>query len=272
MAQTYSTTIREGQAQLAAAISQNIRSNEVWEIQHRRCWTADLTALYLGVPHNEMNRRLVAMDCDPQQLGNPFNQLCYKSQRFMSDTSTHPTYVEGVTRIFETLMSDRTNKPISTADDLANKLVKFRTDAAVKLQKLNPLYLAVESVARGLGLDVAYRGMPSFLSDLSGASDPVGKYDLYAVSDGRREVLVNALYVGEGYGSDHKADEWSARRRSLGYRLGDDEVNTSGRAGYIFVVDGVWLDKSIRKLHSAGWDHVCRLPDLEDTLKEIFAK
>lgn len=272
MAQTYLAIIREGPTQPGDAISQNIRSDNVREIQHRRCWTADLTALYLGVSHNEMNRRLVAMNCDPQQLGNPFNQLCYKSQRFMTGTSTHATYVEGVARVFEVLVSERTNEPIPTADDLASRLAKFRTDAAVKLQKLNPLYLAVESVARELGLDIAYRGTPSFLSDLSGATDPVGKYDLYALSDGQREVLVNALYIGEGYGSDHKADEWSARRRSMGYRLGDEEVNTSDRAGYLFVVDGAWLDKSIRKLHNAGWDYICRLPDLEHTLEEIFAK
>lgn len=39
-------------------------------------------------------------------------------------------------------------------------------------------------------------------------------------------MLLNAIYIGEGYGSDHKADEWVARRRALGYRMIDGTIIT----------------------------------------------
>jgi hypothetical protein len=87
---------------------------------------------------------------------------------------------------------------------------------------------------------------------------------------GSKVAVAKVLYVGAGYGPDHKADEWSARRRSLGYRLVGEVVEPTDRLGYVFVLDGVWTPKAVRKLHAAGWDRICRLPDLEGCLRHLF--
>lgn len=255
---------------LSDSIMENISSDNYLGIPHRRCWVVDLAALFLGVSHNEMNRQLIAANCDPQGLGNPYNQLSYKSERFLSDSTTHKEYADGVAIIFSSLRASRTKHLAKSADELSARLLELRMGAAVKLQKLNPLYLEVESTCRDLGISCEYGGNPSLLSDLSGRADPVGKYDLFKLTKDGKEVLLNSLYVGEGYGSDHKADEWSARRRSLGYSLSGTTITPSSRAGYVMVLDGVWGEKSVRKLHAAGWTHICQPPQLKETLKACF--
>jgi hypothetical protein len=261
-----------GRKALVKAIVESLTTGVTGSIRHERCWVADLMPLVLGLRHNNFNRRMVRHPKYTQTLGNPFNNITIRSPRLGRDRMVLKEYATVAVDVFFTAAREsRLDLKAVRPADLADKLADFRIAASVKLQKLNPLYLEVESVCRDLGVHCAYRGSPSFLSDLSDPADPVGKYDLFVLTKNRAEVLLNALYVGESYGSDHKADEWSARRRSLGYRLSRDEIVPVERRAYVMVLDGVWTQKSATKLHAAGWSHVCRLHELRNILSEVFA-
>lgn len=271
LASAFLKLARKGRKELAAAIFESLQSGRTCGISHARCWVADFMPLAVGESHNAFNRRMFQHAQYTQNLGNPFNNIAIRSGRLGTDVNVLKEYAEVATDCFMEVLAEKhidlnSLKPA----DLADTLAAFRVDAAVKLQKLNPLYLEVESVCRDLGITCVYGGCPSLLSDLSDPSDPVGKYDLFRLVKDGKEVLLNALYVGEGYGSDHKADEWSARRRSLGYRLSGTVITPSARAGYVMVLDGVWAEKSVRKLHAAGWTHICRPDQLKQTLKTCF--
>ncbi|CAA9299287.1 MAG: hypothetical protein AVDCRST_MAG93-4481, partial [uncultured Chloroflexia bacterium] len=88
--------------------------------------------------------------------------------------------------------------------------------------------------------------------------------------DGKR-ALISGIYVGEGYQSDHKADEWSARRRVLQYRIMEGKVLENDFASTIFIYDGNWSSASLTQLQRAGWAHICQLPDIENALQEAFS-
>ncbi len=262
---------KKGKKAIADAILESLETGTTAGISHERCWVADLMPLVVNESHNAFNRRMFQHTHYTQNLGNPFNNIAIRSDRLGSEQVVLREYADVATDVFYEVLSEK-HIDLNTvkASDLANQLASFRIDAAVKLQKLNPLYLEVESVCRDLGISCTYGGCPSLLSDLSDPSDPVGKYDLFRLSKGTKEVLINALYVGEGYGSDHKADEWSARRRSLGYRIIGGTITAATRVGYVIVLDGVWAQKSLKKLHAAGWTHICQPHQLKDTLKECF--
>jgi hypothetical protein len=258
---------------ILTALQSSLLTNTYSGIEHTRSWVADLMPLYVAESHNSFNRRMFQHPKYKRNLGNPFNNIAIKSPRLGSSPEVLCEYAKVATMCFQEAYATGTRSLFGdSAKELLRRFVALRTGAAIKLQKLNPLYLVVESVAQELGLIAIYSESPSFLSDLSDPSDPVGKYDLYQVSSGKQVALLNALYIGEGYGSDHKADEWSARRRSLGYRFDPTGVHPVRRAGYIFVIDGIWVDKSIKKLHTAGWTHIIRLPELELVLRDIFKK
>lgn len=262
-----------GKRSLVDAIVESLDTGCTSSIKHERCWVADLMPLVVGLSHNSFNRRMFQHPQYTQSLGNPFNNIAIRSARLGRDRMVFKEYAEVAVDVFFTAVRDkRLDLTTVRASALADKLAAFRIAAAVKLQKLNPLYLEVESVCRDLGVQCSYRGSPSFLSDVSDPSDPVGKYDLFVLKKNNTEVLLNALYVGENYGSDHKADEWSARRRSLGYRLTGDVIAPVERHAYVMVLDGVWTQKSATKLHAAGWTHVCRLHDLRNTLNKLFSE
>lgn len=265
--------ISAGREEILNALQQSLLKERYAGVEHTRSWFADLLPLYVGESHNSFNRRMYQHPDYKYNLGNPFNNITIRSPRLGSNQDVLKDYASVAASCFEDAYRTGDRSIFAKSDhELQSRFVALRTGAAIKLQKLNPLYLVIESVAKELGLTATYQESPSFLSDLSDPTDPVGKYDLYHVSDGKTVVLVNALYIGEGYGSDHKADEWSARRRSLGYRSDSAGVHPVKRAGYIFVVDGVWTDKSIKKLHAAGWTHVIRLSELESVIKDIFRK
>jgi hypothetical protein len=262
-----------GRKAIVDAIVESLETGCTGSIKHERCWVADFMPLVLGQSHNSFNLRMFRHPRYTQSLGNPFNNITIRSARLGRDRRVLKQYAQVAVDVFFTAVRDaRLDLKAVCARGLADKLAAFRIAAAVKLQKLNPLYLEVESVCRELGVHCAYRGSPSFLSDVSDPADPVGKYDLFVLTKDSAEVLLNALYVGENYGSDHKADEWSARRRSLGYRLSADAVVPVERRAYVMVLDGVWTQKSATKLHAAGWSHVCRLHELRNTLSTLFSK
>jgi hypothetical protein len=272
LARAFVELLSGGRKAVEKAIVESLETGTTAGITHARCWVADFMPLVVDASHNSFNRRMFQHPAYTQTLGNPFNNITIRSPRLGRDRKALTEYAKIATDVFfQAVRERRVDLTAVSPGDLADKLAVFRIGAAVKLQKLNPLYLEVESVCRTLGVTCDYRGSPSFLSDVSDPADPVGKYDLFVLTKDNSEVLLNALYIGENYGSDHKADEWSARRRSLGYRLRDGAITPVERKAYVMVLDGVWTQKSVTKLHAAGWTHVCRLPDLHRTLTGVFS-
>jgi hypothetical protein len=184
------------------------------------------------------------------------------SQQFFGD------YISDIIAIAKNMIVS-TNVISISADDLANRLLKYRLEAAIKLQKMNPLYLILENITKSLGLQFKYKGTESILYDFSGRSNTVGKYYLYHITDGAKTILVNAIAVHDNNG-DHKSKEWGARRRSTLYRYLKGQIQRSPYPDGIFVLDGEWEQKDINRLYRSGWNYVIRLNQLEATLKQFF--
>lgn len=249
------------------AVQECFTKGSCFGVEHGRCWIADMMPLVVSESQNTFNRMMIASPNYHQTLRNPYANIVIRSPRLGSNKDTLCEYITVAVECFYAIVKERKiDLSALREDELADKLFKFRKDAVIKLHKLNPLHIAVFSIANDLGLQVSYGGVKSFVSDLAHA-----KYDLFTITDGKKEVLLNALYKSPDYGSDHKADEWSARRRALGYRMQKGQIcEVPSRAGYIFVIDGTWTAKSIRKFYHAGWDHVCRLWQLKGILKTIY--
>lgn len=236
-------------------------------VDHGRCWIADLMPLAVGESQNTFNRQMIASPNYHQSLRNPFSNIAIRSPRLGKTDDVIVEHISVAAEVFWNFVDEK-RIDLSKIDitQLAESLFLFRKAAVIKLHKLNPLYMAVENISERLGLSATYGGVKSFVTDIASA-----KYDLYTITDGDKEVLLNALYKSPEYGSDHKADEWSARRRALGYRINDGRITeVSNRSAYIFVIDGTWTEKSIRKFYHAGWNYICRLWQVESILKEVF--
>lgn len=256
---------------LKLEILSNIASDTYGGINHSsRCWFVDLIARYLGVSHNRMNAALRDGGWDVQRLGNPFNQLSYKSARFLSDPSTHPTYANGVEREYSKLLRGASVQAASGADQLALRLLELRLDGFVKLRKLDPLFLVAAGMCATLGLRLEKTSVVTIASDLAGQV-AVGRFEVFGITpDGAsKTVLLNAVAVHDNHGDD-KSKEWGARRLATLYRMERGKIRKSEYQEGIFVLDGEWKDKDVTRLHRSGWNHVVRLADLEKTLRSVF--
>lgn len=252
------------------AVLENLESDNYAGISHRRCWVVDLAARYLGVSHNRMNAALRDIGSDPQGLGNPFNQLSYKSARFMSAPDTHEIYATGVAQVFETIKAATPNLLTVSCEELASRLLELRLDGAIKLRKLDPLLLVATGEAIKSGLSMGKVAVRSIVSDLARVA-AVGRFEAYAIgsTDSTRVLLVNAVAVHDHHGDD-KSKEWGARRLATLYRIIGGKVKKSEYQEALFVIDGEWADKDVTRLHRCGWNRVVRLGDLEKSLAEIF--
>jgi hypothetical protein len=141
-------------ANIADAIMENLASCNYAGIGHRRCWVADCAARYLGVSHNRMNVALRVLGVDVQKLGNPFNQLTYRSKRFMSAPETHQSYANGVKDAFSSILASGAANIANSEKDVANRLLALRLDGAIKLRKLDPLQLVIAAEAAQYGLSI----------------------------------------------------------------------------------------------------------------------
>ncbi len=262
--------LREGREGLVAIVEAFLRGESYGGVEHTRCWVADLMPLAVGESHNSFNGRMYRHPTYTQTLGNPFNNITIRSPRLGTNSQILSQYADVAVSCFYEACREHSIEPADVdPDELSQRLTRLRINGAPKLQKLNPLYLSIESVALELGLEATYRGTPSLLSDLSGSADPVGKYDLYHISDSARSLIVNAIAVHDHHGDD-KSKEWGGRRRSTLYRLSDQGVQRSMLQNGLFVVDGEWDQKDLSRLYRSGWNYVVRLGELEDTLKSFF--
>ena len=78
MAEMVFSVITDTPQELSKWINGNIQNDNFQGIEHRRCWVADIAALTLGLPHNEMNRRFTDA-CDPESLKSLINSLINQS-------------------------------------------------------------------------------------------------------------------------------------------------------------------------------------------------
>lgn len=268
MAETFLAIIDSGV--LKEAVLENLESDTYGGIAHKRCWVVDLAARYLGVSHNRMNAALRDIGSDPQGLGNPFNQLSYKSARFMSAPETHAAYAEGVITVFDTIRTANTGSLAASVEQLAERLLELRLDGAIKLRKLDPLLLVGSGEASRVGASMEKLAAKSIVSDLAGVS-AVGRFEAYLIQKppSSSAIVINAVAVHEGNG-DHKSKEWGARRLATLYRFVGGKVQKSEYQNALFVIDGEWTDKDVARLYRSGWNRVVRVADLEKTLIEIF--
>ena len=256
---------------MADLIHSDLRNKANLPILHTRCWIADLLPLFLGKSHNDFNRLMYQDAKYKLNLGNPFNNIAIKSDRLGTDKDKLKIYSDVAVSVFyqqkeEVGFGDMVTDPAL----LEAKLHELRIDAAIKLQKLNPLYLVLESVCQDLGLSCLYSGTPSIISDLANAVRGAGKFDLYHITDGKRTIIANAVAVKDQNG-DHKSKEWGARRRAVGYRMKEGHVRTAEFDEALFILDGDWEPKHVERLHRSGWTRIIRLDKVEETLRDIFS-
>ena len=141
--------IRKGQSNAADVIYSDVRNTQKIKIRHKRCWIADLLPLIVDKSHNDFNRLMFQHNGYSINLGNPFNNIAIKSERLGTDPKAHRVFADVAIDVFfnELSLSGKEVLEVS-AEELADKLLKFRTAASIKLQKLNPLYLLLESVCK----------------------------------------------------------------------------------------------------------------------------
>jgi hypothetical protein len=196
------------------------------------------------------------------RLQDPAGHMAYRMPRLCNDDSSLGVYVNNLQQALQSVVEDK--KELDLKD-----WRKYRVMSAIKLQKYNPLHLAIVHAAQSNGYEASYEHQDSFLSRSGGeTARTVGRSRLYVLRKGEREYLVNGVFIGRSYGSDHKADEWSARRRALDYQWVNEHPQVNNWSGSVFVIDGNWHEKAIQKLYCAGWDSVCRVKDLNSVIEK----
>jgi hypothetical protein len=189
----------------------------------------------------------------------------------MSDSETIKLLCKIVSEIFFEL-ANNINLDLNQLDStsIADNILSFRLDAAIKLQKMNPLYLVLEEICRNLDIGCEYGGTPSIISDIATGNGSLGKFDVYKLSKNNKVLLTNAIAVS-GHNGDHKSKEWGARRRVSLYRVVNEVVIPSEYQDGLFVLDGEWKQKDINRLYLSGWNHIIRLDEIESFLTQYFS-
>ncbi len=268
MKDTFERLLGQGRGPFTTGVQDCLKNDTFEGLTHRRCWMADLMPLVVGESHNSFNERMYQHPGYDYDIGNPFNNITVRSARLGTDPDVLDEYAEiAVDCFYDALSENGITANQANTEDLDDEILDFRIGAAVKLQKLNPLYLVVESACEERGFDYSYGSVHNILSDLADSRRAVGLFRLNKIQTEEKEILVNALWVVE-YGGHNKSKEWSARGRSFPYRLMEGEVEVEDRE-LILIADGMWEETPIRRLRSGGWK-VCRLPEFEETLEEVL--
>ena len=266
MAEIYLQKVNGGPEVLFQALSENASSGILEEIEHTRCWIADLLACHVGMSHNAFNK---AMYSDPGYLGSlggPFNFLTIRSGSILSRSEIRDSVLATAFSAYQHFVSIAQPETINCGQRaLATRLLELRLGALVKRHSLNPLEIVIEETCTELGLDLEYGTIGNIVSDASSDPGSAGHYRVYWATSGDRKVLINALYVDE-YGGRDKAKEWAARGRSFLYRLSDGRVLVSNYTAMVMVLDGPWHSESVGKLERSGWV-ACRPADLASVLQ-----
>jgi hypothetical protein len=271
MAKGFLKAWQNGLSELKDLFVESFLKGRVQGIKHERCWIGDLLPLVLSRSHNAFNNLVRSHRDYPTKLGNPYNNIVIRSSRLGNDPGQRMAYCLVAWSVFEELCRRTAASPDDhTAQSISDMILKFRIDAAIKLQKLDPLFLTVLGLANNLSIHAGEVTIPSIVSDLSG-DNAAGDFMTYYFRNRKSEgvVVTNAVAVHDTNG-DHKTKEWGARRLATLYRMTDGKVRRSEYQEGIFVLDGEWKDKDVARLHRSGWNYVVRMGELEATLKKVF--
>jgi len=265
MAKAFLHCAKQGGKALGEALLTCLTEDNAFEVSHHRCWIADLMPLAAEESHNAFNRRMYRHADYHFPLGNPFNYLAIRSSRLGSDVTFLRKLVSIATHVFfESLQEKNLNLQTLSEALLVQRLQSFRMEAAIKLQKLNPLHLLIKSVATELGLSCDYGGVRHLFSDRSAYKSAPGAIRLFRLShENGSEILINTLSV-DIYGGLDKAKEWAARGRMLRYHNVDGKLEEKPWK-LLLLLDGPWKKEAVLRLQRAGWS-ICRVDDFRETL------
>lgn len=272
MVEHFLICLSQGNKSLIDNLVESLINTEAHGILHARCWMADLLAVAADVSQNEFNRRMVQTGRDPENYQYPFNHIAGRFERLLNNPSHFEIYADGAVHVFREILSEKgigDKQIIESINVLENGLLKLRLDGAVKLQRFNPLYAIIQATAARLKVECETAKVKSVVHDLAGGRGRLGKYDTLLLKNSGRTVLCVSIAVHDNHGDD-KSKEWGARRLASLYRMINGGVGLSEYQEAIFVLDGEWADKDVARLYRSGWNHVVRLDDLEQKLKEIF--
>ena len=261
-----------GKQTIVDIISAGLKGDAVCGIEHSRCWPADLLALLVNHSQNDFNRRMVQSGRDPENYQYPFNHISGRFERLLGCPEHFGSYAEYAVDVFSEICAEDhiDDKYIESAQSwLPDAILNLRLDGAMKLQKFNPLYACLIEMCGAFGLVVTPERIKSITFDLAGGKGRLGKYDAMTIQRDGKIVLTLAVSVHDRNG-DHKSKEWGARRLATLYRMQTGKVQQSAYADGLFILDGEWEDKDIARLHRSGWNHICRLGELDATLQKIF--
>lgn len=232
-------------------------------IRHCRCWLVELLAYQLELSQSQMDNQIIR---DPAFIrsisggivGCPVRDVSLKFKAIMepSRIAINAGYI-----------AKHFWNPISEVhidvDLLAERLLRERVANAIKLKGFNPLYVVIDSIFVKNGYSVKTAHMPSLLSDIQ--KSKAGRFSVRIAEKASRKIVYNSLSC-QGGNDDHKSKEWGGRCRMMRYRIENDEVITAPEdVEFIFVPDGLWTGKALKRMASAGW----KILQLEDLAEEI---
>jgi hypothetical protein len=177
-------------------------------------------------------------------------------------------YAEDIINALEEIhQEERTPEICLDPKKLAERFLKLRLLGAGRLQKLNPLQVAIDEICNRNGITKEDISLSSIVNSLADAK-AVGIFELYSLSNKEKTVVFNAVAADDN--PQDKAKEWAARRLATLYDYTGVSIKESLYQESVFVVDGIWGDEDVERLWRGGWTHVCRLGGLEGALNEVF--
>lgn len=260
---------REG---LASMLKRSINGDEIAGIPHSRAWIIDCLTRASGISLGKLSREIFLNGNNPGRLGDPVSHIVPRTERFKGmSAADRNVYVGDINNAMKVVCGANFLGTQSTdTETVAERLLELRVDGAIRLRKLDPLFLVASGICNSIGLKLEKISVVTIASDLAGQV-AVGRFEVFGVlpSGGAKHVLLNTVAVHDNNG-DHKSKEWGARRLATLYRIVKGKIRKSEYQEGVFVIDGEWKDKDVVRLHRSGWNHVVRLADLEQTLRSVF--
>ena len=235
-------------------------------------WVVDIATRCLGVSQNQLSRIIFTDYQNIASLGDPVSHIAPNTARFQGlDDQSKSAYIDDLVGSVQHVKEERMiNWDSIDAESISEALLSLRILGAMRLRKLDTLPLLAKSIASPWCLKIEKVGVSSILSDL--AEEPaVGRFEFFEISsnsDDLPRVLINFIAT-EGNPKD-KAKEWGARRIATLYQYSSEGIEKSIYQHAVFVLDGIWAQSDITRLYRSGWDHIVRMSDLENILREIF--
>src|SRR5690606_33983924 len=144
----------EGRAALEEAVRESLERGTYSGVDHTRCWLADLMPLYVGESLTSFSRRMYQHPGYTQGLANPYRNVVIRSDYLSSAPADLDEYATLAVDCFYSARQEQegTDSASLSRDALEEALLQRRLGAAIKLNRLNPLYLVVSAESGRMGL------------------------------------------------------------------------------------------------------------------------